>query len=128
MRDISTLIINFNHSAERHKLVFEVPCTKKVIAILKCLLKVGYISGYSVVLNKVCVVLKYTEGTPLIKCVKQISKPSNRVYIKGKDLRNLNKVGCYYLYSTTQGIFISNFKQNLNNKNCIGGELLMKIT
>ncbi len=127
MRDISTLVTNLNISAERHKLVFEVPCTKKVIEILKCLLEVGYISGYSILLNKIRVVLKYTEGVPLIKCVEQISKPSNRIYIKGKDMNKLKKVGCYYLYSTSKGIFITDFGYTFNNS-CIGGELLIKIS
>lgn len=98
--------------------------SKKIIPILDVLYDEGFIRGYVFITesDKIKVLLKYSEGTSVIKNIKTISKSSQKIYIKASSLWGLYSrcgFGCYIL-STTKGVITLREALEYN----IGGELI----
>jgi ribosomal protein S8 len=103
--------------------------TKFKISLLTILYKLGYINSFSVDDdNKIIIQLKYIGYAGAIRDIRFISKPSNPVYIKNKQLKKLKKnhlfgTNGFLICSTNKGIMTDQEMQLLN----LGGKLLFKI-
>jgi small subunit ribosomal protein S8 len=98
--------------------------SKFLINFLNILINNGYIYGFKIIKNKnIIVFLKYIDNQPSIKKIKIISKKKKNLYLKNKQLLNLNTSLNLYIISTCKGIL--SHKQAL--KYNLGGELLCKI-
>ena len=96
--------------------------------VLAVLLKEGYIRGYEAVevrpgIREFKIELKYFEGTPVIKEIQRVSKPSRRVYSKVKDLPKVYNGFGIYILSTPSGVMSDHEARAAN----IGGEVLCKV-
>ena len=106
----------------------DIPGSKLKTELAKVLLEEGFIKNYKFIKDKkqgiLRVYLKYDdEQTFAIFGLKRISKPSRRVYVKGKDIKPvLNGMGIAIL-STSKGVMTD--KKARAEK--IGGEVLCNI-
>ncbi len=93
-------------------------------SFLKILWDEGFISGYSVMNNKIKVFLKYTKtGKPTINSLKFISKPGQRIYYSIKQIWKLDSSKLFIIFSTNKGL------KSINQckKHNLGGEPLLII-
>ena len=93
-------------------------------SFLKILWDEGFISGYSVMNNKIKVFLKYTKtGQPTINSLKFISKPGQRIYYSIKQIWKLDSSKLFIIFSTNKGL------KSINQckKHNLGGEPLLII-
>ncbi len=102
--------------------------SKLNINVLKVLKDEGYIRDFSTEnlesgLIKIKIELKYSEGQPVIKKIKRISKPGVRVYSKIKELpKTYGGLGISIL-STPKGVMSDSMARNEN----VGGEILCQV-
>ncbi len=103
------------------------PHSKMKYAILECLKKEGYISGFSKKLKKGFPVLEvellYTDGKAKIVDVERVSKLSRRTYFGVKDLRPVKNGFGLLVLSTPKGIMSGKEAK----KEMVGGEALFKM-
>lgn len=106
------------------------PISKVCIQLLELLYKEGYIRGYKQGYNKkknciaIKVLLKYSsDGSPVIKKMKRLSKPGRRIYTSIKPLWNLKTGGGIFILSTPIGLLTDHDARLLN----YGGELICQI-
>lgn len=88
----------------------------------------GYIRGYKVEENDgnkklLMIELKYTEGEPVIRELKRISKPGRRIYSKIKDLEPFHNGLGIKVISTPRGVMPDYKARNEN----VGGEVLCQV-
>lgn len=113
-----------NGLTAKHEVV-EMPTSKMLNAIAEILLKEGFISGYSVIeekiQNKLAITLKYgPKGEKVINGLRRISKPGLKVYANVEDIPVvLNGMGIAIL-STSKGVMTNKEAKNQH----IGGEVL----
>lgn len=106
----------------------DIPGSKLKIELAKVLKNEGYIRNYKFVKDEkqgiLRVYLKYAQGNVnAIYGLERVSKPSRRVYVKGKDIKPvLNGLGISIL-STSRGILTDRQARESN----VGGEILCKI-
>ena len=106
----------------------DIPGSKLKTELAKVLMEEGFIRNYKFIKDKkqgvLRVYLKYDdEQTSAIFGLKRISKPSRRIYVKGKDVKPvLNGMGIAIL-STSKGIMTD--KKARAEK--VGGEVLCNI-
>jgi small subunit ribosomal protein S8 len=67
--------------------------------------------------------LKYTEGEPVIRELKRISKPGRRIYSKIKDLEPFHNGLGIKVISTPRGVMPDYKARNEN----VGGEVLCQV-
>lgn len=103
--------------------------SKFKVKLLFILYKLGYIASFKLnVHNKLIIYLKYVENRRVIRDIQFISKPSNRIYIKNKEIKrwkknHLQKTNGFLICSTNKGIMTDQEMSLLN----IGGEPLFRI-
>lgn len=124
--DMLTRIRNAN--LVRHQIV-QIEKTKMNLAILNLLKSEGFIGDFEELningKTSFLVCLKYNEKSrkPVINCIKQISKPGLRIYVKKKNLPTvLGNLGCA-IVSTSQGVMTNKKAASLG----IGGEIICYI-
>ena len=105
-----------------------IPNSKFRVKILDVLKQEGYISDYTVQSgenNKVTlsVGLKYSNGSPVIKEIKRISKPGRRIYAKATSIPKIQNGLGLAIVSTSKGIMTDNDARNKN----IGGEIICRV-
>jgi small subunit ribosomal protein S8 len=106
----------------------DIPGSNLKIEIAKVLKNEGFIRNYKFIKDNrqgmLRVYLKYGQGQQgAIIGLDRISKPSRRVYMKGKDIRPvLNGMGILIL-STSKGVMADNEARKDN----LGGEILCKV-
>lgn len=94
--------------------------SKIVVAILKLLLKEGYLSDVKHKNNEILVSLKYISRRSALTDIKRVSRPSLRVYKGAKDLpKVLGGRGCAII-STPKGIMT----EKEAKKQKVGGEVI----
>jgi len=104
------------------------PASKLRANVLEVLKREGYIRDYAVTQNdngsaQLNVELKYSEGLPVIKEIKRVSKPGRRVYTQVKDVpRVYNGLGISIL-STPRGVLSDKEAREAN----VGGEILCRV-
>ena len=95
--------------------------------ILEVLQKEGFISSYKVLKidnkNKFEVNLKYTDGQPVIKEIRRISKPGRRIYAKAENIPKIQNGLGISIVSTPKGV-MSDIEARKNN---VGGELICSV-
>lgn len=96
---------------------------KQCIPLLDIFYNLGYISGYSIIGNQIIINLKYSfkDGSPVLKHISQISKPSRPVYLNVHSLKNIEHQTV--ILSTTKGMLthMDAIKEN------VGGKAICKI-
>lgn len=104
------------------------PASKVRANLLEVLKREGYIRDYSVKkkengISELNIELKYSEGQPVIKEIKRVSKPGRRVYSQIKDVpRVYNGLGISIL-STPRGVLSDREAREAN----VGGEVLCRV-
>tara|TARA_B100000029_G_scaffold345010_1_gene337453 strand:- start:1479 stop:1877 length:399 start_codon:yes stop_codon:yes gene_type:complete len=98
---------------------------KKILDILK---QEGYISDYKYISNDgnrgtLAVDLKYSNGSPVIKEIKRISKPGRRIYARADSIPKIQNGLGMAIVSTSKGVMTDNDARNQN----IGGEIICRV-
>ena len=106
----------------------EIPSSKFRAKILDVLKQEGYISDYKVLSDKknrgnLFVYLKYSNGSPVIKEIKRVSKPGRRIYAKADSIPRIQNGLGLAIVSTSKGIMTDNDARNQK----IGGEIICRV-
>ena len=120
---IIDLIIRIKNGYMAKKETIESPHSKYKESILKKLVALKFIEGYTVqgeVKKNIVISLSYEDGKPAINDVKIFSKPGMRIYISYKNLKPVLSGFGYSILSTSKGIMTD--KEAKKAK--LGGELL----
>jgi small subunit ribosomal protein S8 len=125
---IADMITRIRNALLVKKESIKVPFSKIKMEILNVLKKHGYIKEFTKVGREpkrmIEVVLLYNEdGTPKITEIKRISKPSQRVYKKAKNLFSPKSGYGIYVVSTSKGIMSDREARKAN----LGGEVLIEV-
>ena len=101
----------------------EIPCSKQKEALVKILVKTGYVEKIEVKDKQINISLKYNGKIPAMEDVKRISKPGRKVYVDNQHLpRVLNGLG-RAIISTPKGLMTDSQAR----KEKIGGEVICYI-
>tara|TARA_B100001123_G_C14920139_1_gene871426 strand:- start:235 stop:633 length:399 start_codon:yes stop_codon:yes gene_type:complete len=105
-----------------------IPSSKFRAKILDVLKQEGYISDYKVLSDKknrgnLFVYLKYSNGSPVIKEIKRVSKPGRRIYAKADSIPRIQNGLGLAIVSTSKGIMTDNDARNQK----IGGEIICRV-
>ena len=105
-----------------------IPSSKFRAKILDVLKQEGYISDYKVLSDKknrgnLFVNLKYSNGNPVIKEIKRISKPGRRIYARADSIPKIQNGLGLAIVSTSKGIMTDNDARNQN----VGGEIICRV-
>jgi small subunit ribosomal protein S8 len=119
LNDSISRIINAQQS---NLLITKLFFSKKVINILKVLWSEGFIWGFSISKDKktIKVFLRYYKGRPVIKKIKQISKPGRWVYVSSDFLLKYSFGTGFFIISSSIGVH-SSFSLS---KKKLGGEVI----
>lgn len=115
-----------NAQAVLHQTV-SIPFSKFKLNLAKALEKEGYIGEVLIqgrrIRKVIEIKLKYEEGKPLIRELKRISKPGQRIYLKKDKIRSVRQGYGLSIISTSQGLI--NDKEA--RKRGLGGEVICEI-
>jgi len=105
-----------------------IPNSKFRVKILEVLKQEGYISNYKTLPdsknNKSLIVdLKYSNGLPVIKEIKRVSKPGRRIYAKASSIPKIQNGLGLAIVSTSIGIMSDNDARTKN----VGGEIICRV-
>mgnify|MGYP001173190769 FL=1 len=105
-----------------------IPSSKFRGKILDVLKQEGYILDYKLIADEknkgsFSVNLKYSNGSPVIKEIKRISKPGRRIYAKATSMPKIQNGLGLAIISTSKGIMTDNDARIKN----IGGEIIFKV-
>jgi len=113
-----------NNGQLAKKIYITQPRKKVCESVLILLWTEGFILGYKISRlnpNKLKIYLKYYKNTPVIKSIKPVSKPGQRVYYSLKQIWKIDSNDTFLIISTNLGI-----KSILDCKQLrIGGEPLV---
>ena len=125
---ISDMITRIRNAQMRMSKNVTIPNSKFRIRILEVLKQEGYISDYKLLpdsnnKNTLSVDLKYSNGLPVIREIKIISKPGRRIYAKADSIPKIQNGLGLAILSTSKGIMTDNEARNQN----VGGEIICRI-
>jgi small subunit ribosomal protein S8 len=105
----------------------DIPASRVKVEITRILKEEGFIQNYKIQEDKVQgtirVFLKYSDGTPVITGLKQVSKPGRRIYAhKDKVPKVVGGLGIS-IVSTSRGIMTG----DQSHKVGVGGEVLCQV-
>jgi len=125
---ISDMITRIRNAQIRQLPSVKIPCSKFRTKILDVLKKEGYIADYKVTSNEnkieiISVNLKYSDGMPVIKEIKRISKPGRRVYAKADSIPKIQNGLGLAIVSTSKGIMTDNDARTQK----VGGEIICRV-
>ena len=105
-----------------------IPSSKFREKILDVLKQEGYIADYKLLLDSnkkgsLSVDLKYSDGLPVIKEIKRVSKPGRRVYVSATSIPKIQNGLGLAIVSTSIGIMTDNDARSKN----VGGEIICKV-
>jgi small subunit ribosomal protein S8 len=94
-------------------------------SLLQLLQEEGYIEAYQEdeENREIKVALKYHHGNPVIAKITRVSKPSRRVYVKAKDIKQVLGGLGISIISTNKGLMTD---RNARENN-LGGEILINV-
>ena len=111
----------------------EHPHSRLTASIVSCLIRLGYVQSMEVVppaspkdpqFNKMRITLKYdTEGTPAIRKIRRVSKPSRRIYRSIAELPLASAGLGSWILTTPKGVLHCAEARREN----VGGEILAEI-
>ena len=125
---ISDMIARIRNAQMRMLNNVKIPNSKFRTKILDILKQEGYISGYKSLPNdknksELSVDLKYSNGLPVIKEIKIISKPGRRIYVKATSISKIKSGLGLAIVSTSKGIMSDNDARIKN----VGGEIICRV-
>ena len=125
---ISDMIARIRNAQMRLLRNVTIPNSKFRIRILEVLKQEGYISDYKLLSdsnnkNTLSVDLKYSNGLPVIREIKIISKPGRRIYAKADSIPKIQNGLGLAILSTSKGIMTDSEARNQN----VGGEIICRI-
>jgi len=125
---ISDMIARIRNAQMRMSKNVTIPNSKFRIRILEVLKQEGYISDYKLLSdsnnkNTLSVDLKYSNGLPVIREIKIISKPGRRIYAKADSIPKIQNGLGLAILSTSKGIMTDSEARNQN----VGGEIICRI-
>ena len=104
-----------------------IPSSKFRARILDVLKQEGYIANYKISSDNkkesFLVDLKYSNGLPVIKEIKRVSKPGRRIYAKAGSIEKIQNGLGLAIVSTSMGIMSDNDARTKN----IGGEIICRV-
>ena len=104
-----------------------IPSSKFRARILEVLKQEGYIANYKISSDNkkesLLVDLKYSDGLPVIKEIKRVSKPGRRIYAKAESIAKIQNGLGLAIVSTSMGIMSDNDARTKN----IGGEIICRV-
>ena len=104
-----------------------IPSSKFRARILDVLKQEGYISSYKISSDNkresLLVDLKYSNGSPVIKEIKRVSKPGRRIYAKAGSIAKIQNGLGLAIVSTSMGIMSDNDARTKN----VGGEIICRV-
>ena len=104
-----------------------IPSSKFRARILDVLKQEGYIANYKISSDNkkesLLVDLKYSNGLPVIKEIKRVSKPGRRIYAKAGSIAKIQNGLGVAIVSTSMGIMSDNDARTKN----IGGEIICRV-
>ena len=104
-----------------------IPSSKFRARILDVLKQEGYIANYKISSDNkkesLLVDLKYSNGLPVIKEIKRVSKPGRRIYAKAGSIEKIRNGLGIAIVSTSMGIMSDNDARTKN----IGGEIICRV-
>ena len=106
----------------------EIPGSKFRAKVLDVLKQEGYIADYKFSSNtknhsSLQVNLKYSDGFPVIKEIKRISKPGRRIYARASSIPKVQNGLGLAIVSTSKGVMSDTDARNKN----IGGEIICRV-
>ena len=125
---ISDMITRIRNAQMRLSKNVTIPNSKFRIRILEVLKQEGYISDCKLLSdsnnkNSLSVDLKYSNGLPVIRGIKIISKPGRRIYAKADSIPKIQNGLGLAILSTSKGIMTDSEARNQN----VGGEIICRI-
>ena len=105
-----------------------IPNSKFRAKILEVLKQEGYIADYKSLSDSnnkgsLSVDLKYSNGMPVIREIKRVSKPGRRVYVRATSIPKIQNGLGLAIVSTSIGIMTDNDARSKN----VGGEIICKV-
>ena len=105
-----------------------IPNSKFRAKILDVLKQEGYIANYKISSDdkkkeSLLVDLKYSNGLPVIKEIKRVSKPGRRIYAKAGSIAKIQNGLGLAIVSTSIGIMSDNDARTKN----VGGEIICRV-
>ena len=125
---IGDMITRIRNAQMRLLSSVNIPNSKFRAKILEVLKHEGYISDFKLVTNDkkigiLSVNLKYSDGMPVIKEIKRVSKPGRRIYARADSISKIQNGLGLSIVSTSKGIMTDNDARNKK----IGGEIICKV-
>ena len=125
---IADMITRIRNAQLRTLSTVIIPNSKFRARILDVLKEEGYISDYKFLPDKknkgsLLVDLKYSNGLPVIKEIKRISKPGRRIYTRADSIPKIQSGLGIAIVSTSMGIMSDNDARLKK----IGGEIICKV-
>ena len=125
---IGDMITRIRNAQMRSSSNVKIPGSKFREKILEVLKQEGYIADYKLLSDSrnkgnLSVDLKYSDGLPVIKEIKRVSKPGRRVYVRATSIPKIQNGLGLAIVSTSIGIMTDNDARSKN----VGGEIICKI-
>ena len=125
---VGDMITRIRNAQMRQLSKVNIPSSRFRTKILDVLKQEGYIADYKLnsESNKkpfITVNLKYSNGLPVIKEIKRVSKPGRRIYARADSIPRIQNGLGLAIVSTSKGIMTDSDARNKN----IGGEIICRV-
>ena len=125
---IGDMITRIRNAQMRKSNNVTIPNSNFRVKILEVLKLEGYISNYKVLSDtknkrSLLIDLKYSNGLPVIKEIKRVSKPGRRIYAKATSIPKIQNGLGLAIVSTSIGIMSDNDARTKN----VGGEIICRV-
>lgn len=125
---IGDMLTRIRNSQMRGKSVVTSPSSKLRKRVLEVMKSEGYIGGFQDIVDDrghpaIEISLKYSEGAPVIRELKRISKPGRRVYMGVDALPSVRQGLGVSIVSTSKGVMSDSKAREAN----VGGEVLCTV-
>ena len=125
---IGDMITRIRNAQMRKLNNVKIPSSKFREKILDVLKQEGFIADYKLLSDSsnkgsLSVDLKYSNGLPVIKEIKRVSKPGRRVYVRATSIPKIQNGLGLAIVSTSIGIMTDNDARSKN----VGGEIICKV-
>ena len=125
---IGDMITRIRNAQMRKSGNVTIPNSNFRVKILEVLKHEGYISNYKVLSDtknkkSLLIDLKYSNGLPVIKEIKRVSKPGRRIYAKATSIPKIQNGLGLAIVSTSIGIMSDNDARTKN----VGGEIICRV-
>ena len=125
---IGDMITRIRNAQMRSLSNVKIPNSKFRAKILEVLKREGYISNYKQTTDEekrsvILVDLKYSDGLPVIKEIRRVSKPGRRIYASADSIPKIQNGLGLAIVSTSKGIMADREARNQN----VGGEIICRV-